>query len=96
MQKAHRYVRWVSWVGWIGWNEVDGRGLKASPEDPSQEPSSVLLTPSLPSPHSIYPGDIEVFKDMQIKELNLDSCHKLTGEWCACMAWCVGWMKLRG
>ena len=62
--------------------------LKASPEDPSQEPSSLLLAPSVFPP--LYPGNIEVFKDMQIKELNLSRCYNLTGEWC------VGWMKLRG
>ena len=51
---------------------------EASPEDPSQEPSSLLLAPSVFPP--LYPGNIEVFKDMQIKELNLYNCYNLVGE----------------
>ena len=38
-----------------------------------------LLTPSLDT--LPYVGDISVFKDMPITQLNLRLCEKLTGEW---------------
>ena len=47
-------------------------------EEAFQECSSFLLTPSLQ--HTTI-GDVSVFKDMPIKELNLAGCWKLTGEW---------------
>ena len=43
-----------------------------------QECSSFLLTPSLQ--HTTI-GDVSVFKDMPIKELELGGCAGLTGEW---------------
>jgi hypothetical protein len=46
-------------------------------------PETCFISPHPPStlhlPHC--PGDIEVFKDMALKELNLRLCEKLTGEW---------------
>ena len=49
------------------------QGITQHTKEPSQECS----------PHHFLPtsGDIEVFKDMPIKELNLFRCNKLTGEW---------------
>ena len=46
--------------------------------EPFQGPSSFFLT--LPPPiYPIAPGDIEVFKDMELTSLNLYFCSKLTG-----------------
>ena len=44
----------------------------------------ISLHPS--STYPITPGDIEVFKGMQIKELNLQQCSNLIGE-CAELGW---------
>ena len=43
------------------------------------EPSSIPLTISLKWP--LTPGNIKVFKDMPLKELDLRACKQLTGEW---------------
>ena len=38
-----------------------------------------ILTPLTLFPTLLTPGNIEVFKDMQIKELDLYNCQRLTG-----------------
>ena len=48
---------------------------------PKDFPGNLLHFSStrIPSLHPTTPGDIEVFKGMQIKELNLRVCGQLTG-----------------
>ena len=69
----------------LGWGMVGGVkiGNRLRPQGNIQitfpEPSSIPLTLSLKWP--LTPGNIEVFKDMPLKELTLEDCNMLTGEW---------------
>ena len=68
----------LGWVGWVGGcmgegseQHIDWRTFP--------EPSSFPLKLYLHWPLTV--GDISVFKGMQINELNLQWCDKLTGAW---------------
>ena len=73
-------IQAIKEVNLSGMNNLAGelRGFRPSPLMGTL-PGTFFITPHPSCTYPTTPGNIEVFKGMQIKELNLRSCKQLTG-----------------